>query len=1108
MKSKHSPDFMSGAKAPCAKLLIPLTFSLLILLGSWSISLDFEQEEIVDEVPVNPYLAGAKYSHGDVDVPVLYEGDSWTYDGFFDVVEMIESAGVDTDAEALTGELSMWVDDVMTWTVDNHSSVAYDIKSTGQFIGENITLDDKLGDVTIEYESSEIIRAGDFATIRNQVYMNVNFLLAGTVIEIPVAEVTVTDSYYEPREDYDFPLRVGEEWMNDYLDVNTWSGESLYFTIRDDETLAYETSHAVVSVGDPEVSYSGCDNSYNVTAFDENDSVESFRWWCPTAKNDAWRHFENALGMYVDFYLKDFQPATPDIIIEVDLEYPTWALNTPLDVWINVSDASANPVSGLTFILRYEYDDEWYTLTTESNGTAFLSMNTSDPLDTTPSNHDYASHGIVAWDPVGQNVGVDTLTLDAELVELDYRPRPGGISVVRVRGDVTMTLNPSYGFNAIAGDVLHFTVPIDNKGMSGGPATELEMIALDSSSQRLNIDALPPVGEQTLQYSWTIPQSQPLGPANFSFEVDPDDLMTEDVNQSNDLALFPIFIGDIPVVDLASVGPTFTLTGIMLDATGSIDGDGGSLHCTFEVEVDVNQFEIFEEPDCQMPIAWSDDGNFSIDLTITDEENDQDATSMVIQILNRAPWVNITSPSENLSAESAITFDAFDSGDADTLDSDAPIDAYWYPPVRSDGVPYECEEGPITMHCTVTPMEEGIFLMELVVTDDDGETTTAQYPLLVTNIDPRDIVMIMSGGTADNNQPAPETWQVDEDQEVTLKGEAVDTMNDQDSLTWNWKPSANNDAAWQESTIGAESEIQVTWTESGNHQVELEAVDDDGAGSGIITGFVRVNNVPPTSEPFTAQLPVGEDRPFELTGIFSDTPSDLSSLQVCWDVDLTNDADDNLVNFDDCDYVGASISHSWPSAGVYTIRFHVTDDDGDVAESLVNVTVVNLRPKAVTFAEKTSVAVGEEVVIWTNGTSDTVSDLSLLMFTWDLDTTTDENGDGDAANDPDMFTSRISPLRHTFDTPGTKYIRLTVTDEGYSSTSDVIIEVSEVSGGFFGAMGETAGISNLLIVLIVVIGALAAVGVTVGLKKSGDEQLLHSDEEEVSDASSDNEEEE
>ncbi|SVE17559.1 uncharacterized protein METZ01_LOCUS470413, partial [marine metagenome] len=242
-------------------------------------------------------------------------------------------------------------------------------------------------------------------------------------------------------------------------------------------------SHAVVSVGNPAVNFSGCDNSYNVTAFDENDSVESFRWWCPTAKNDAWRHFENALGMYIDFYLKDFQPVIPDINYEVDLEFSTWALNTPLDVWVNVSDANGNMLPNQTFVLRYEYNDVWITMSTASNGTAYTELDTAAPLDTTPSNHDYASHGIIAWDPVGRNIGVDTLTLDAELVELDYRPRPGGISVVRVRGNDTLTLNPIYGFNGMVGDVLHFTVPIDNKGMNGGPATELEMIAPDSSSE-------------------------------------------------------------------------------------------------------------------------------------------------------------------------------------------------------------------------------------------------------------------------------------------------------------------------------------------------------------------------------------------------------------------------------------------------------------------------------------------------------------------------------------------------------------------------------------------------------------------------------------------------
>jgi hypothetical protein len=64
-------------------------------------------------------------------------------------------------------------------------------------------------------------------------------------------------------------------------------------------------------------------------------------------------------------------------------------------------------------------------------------------------------------------------------------------------------------------------------------------------------------------------------------------------------------------------------------------------------------------------------------------------------------------------------------------------------------------------------------------------------------------------------------------------------------------------------------------------------------------------------------------------------------------------------------------------------------------------------------------------------------------------------------------------------------------------------------------MGETAGISNLLIVLVVIIGALVAVGVTMGMKNSGDEINLSEDEslsdgeeEAASDAASDEHEEE
>lgn len=1066
---------------PAAAVLLALT----IIIGTWAATFQTLPPLSLENEQVEPSEVGAKLSDSDVDVQVLYVGDRWTYDGFFDVAEMITNSGVETDAEALTGELEMWVDDVRTTETENHSTVMYRIKSEGVFIAENVTLSGTLGDITIDFESTEMIRAGDLAVYQTVASMHVKFWISATSF-VDVANVEVTDTFFEPNEVYDFPLRVGETWTNDYLDVNWWNGGSNFFTIPEDETLSTTTNHSVVSVGDPNVEYSGCGNSYNVSTFDENNSVSAFRWWCPSAKTDAWRHYKDAMGIYVDFFLKDFQPATPPIEMEVDLEYPTWALNMQLGVWINVTDSNNSPVSGMSFVLRYEFVDLWVELTTDANGMAYYSLNTSDPLDSTPSNHDYASHGIVAYEPVNEYVGVDTLTLDDELVNLDYRPRPGGISVSRDRGNESITLNPLYGFNAIAGDELHFIVPIENKGTNGGPATEMEMTTPDGVTERKAISALPPVGEDILQYSWIVPASTPTGLVSINFEVDPDQTMTGDVNLSNNLAFFEIFIGTLPVVDLEPVNPTLSQTEILLDASGSMDADGGSIHCSFEVEITEGITKTFEESDCQMFINWSDDGLFHIDLTITDEENDRDETSMDIQILNRVPWVNVTSPELQILAEEPITFDAFDSGDADTLNSDAPLSFLWEPPVRSDGVTYECEEGPITMHCTVTPLEEGVFTMKLHGTDDDGDVTTGEFALTVGNIAPRNVEMVMEGGAASNSEPAPEVWVVDEDQEVTLRATAIDSMNDQDSLTWDWQPSSNIDDTWSEVTSGSESEISTTWTISGDHIVQLEVTDDDGISSGVHTGFVTVQNVPPTSQPFGNTLPVGEDRIFTLTGLYSDTPSDVDDLQVCWDINLDNDADDNLVKNDDCDYIGDTIEHSWPEAGIYTIRFHVTDDDGDVAESLVNVTVVNLRPKAGGVAEKTTVTVGEEVVIWTTDTTDTESDMSLLMYIWDLDTTTDSNGDGDAANDMDSFSSGTLPFRHTFETPGTKQIRLIVTDEEFTSTKDFTIFVTGGESDFLGAMGETAGISNVILAILLFVLIAGVAGFAMSRKGDGD----------------------
>ena len=197
--------------------------------------------------------------------------------------------------------------------------------------------------------------------------------------------------------------------------------------------------------------------------------------------------------------------------------------------------------------------------------------------------------------------------------------------------------------------------------------------------------------------------------------------------------------------------------------------------------------------------------------------------------------------------------------------------------------------------------------------------------------------------------------------------------------------------------------------------------------------------------------------------------------------------DENGDTMDDCDHVGADMTHSWGESGDYQIRFHVTDDDGDSAEAFVNLTVVNLRPSAAATPEKLTVMVGEELVIWTNDTTDSASDMENLIYSWDFDLSSDYDDDGDPGNDLNAITENGEPLRHIFDTPGTKNIRLSVSDEGFTSTIDIQITVLQDDTTILGWIdSETAGVSNIVVVLgLVLVALLAVLGVSMLRNRPG-----------------------
>jgi len=1004
-----------------------------------------------------------------VDVPSWRIGDRWTYDGEFDVAQLIASGGVNAQVGMLSGTLNRQVEDIVTMTIENRSTLVYEVRSTGTFGANNVNLDGYSGDLSIDYESNDLIRVSDLANIRLSMSLDVDFSTFGGWINIDVAELTIQTTYDPPQESHDFPISVGESWSTSYTVTTTWSGSSDYFTIPEDSEDQGGGDWSVVAAGNPGVSYSGCGTSYNITNYDSDGNVTGFHWYCPAVGNDAWQQITQSLGLIIDFRLTGYQPVTRQRTISVALESTAWPLNIDLGAWINVSNAAGWPMAGQTIEFRYEADSEFQSVTTAANGSAHVVFDTGNATDPSAGMDDYASHGVIGWIGGTKEVGVSTLTLDENLLEVDLIARENGVTVTRTRGDQTLVLSPDIGYDAVPEDALSFNVPVVNRGIFESVATELEITAPDGSTSRATVPPLATFEEVSVVVDWTVPSSQPYGDVSIDFTVDPDHVEIRDGNRSNDAGSFSLYIGRLPSAALSAMQPFLTLTNVTLDATASVDPDGGDVYCLYTIDDEWGGNTTVESEDCTIGWSWVDDGIYTIHVAVTDDENDVDSTNMTVTVENRPPVVNVTSDSSEVPVMQSVTFDATDHDDPDTITPEAPISILWAA---------DCAEGRVTLRCTVAPQVEGWFEIGLTITDDDGFQVDAVGGVVVTNIAPWNASIRAYVNDTLLERDSQMVWHVLEDQPILLVGSAEDSANDLEGLRHLWQPDLEvdpSDARWLE---GEQTQLTISYAESGQHRVALDVYDDDEASSGVVDGWFEVANVAPWIEPFDELLPIGEDKVLEVTGVFNDTESDLSTLIPCWDLDPVVNADETGAADDDCDIKGALLSHSWPRAETAPtqIHFHVTDDDGERVSEPLNLTVRNVRPKAEANATSLEVEVGVPLRFSAEGTTDSSADMEVLTYRWDFDGHTDSDDDGFTAND---IEAEGFSVNHTFENPGTYLVRLTVKDESAESTTDLQIIVIPKQSGFLGFMDAAGGDDPTIVIAlaVVLLALLTALGV-------------------------------
>ena len=1062
-------------------LVLLLIFSILVPLSQPVHTSELESESSLNLVSTK---SGAL-----IDVVDWRIGDEWIYDAEFDVEDLVVGGAPGSQVGVLTGQLTREVVDIRIQTVDNVSTLVYDLDSSGTFNYNGATIVasgfNVGGDLEVELEMEEVIRASDLGQITYNMYLDVDFdnigfpasLVVGSSLDL--ATLSIDTDYSPPKEIYDFPMNVGEIWDTETTTSTAWSGDVYdnLFELPDDSEESTTERFEVVGSGDPGVAYSGCSNAYNVTAYNASSgNINGYRWWCDNARNDAWWHQSIDVGADIDFKLNQYNPVSRNHEIDVNLAFPAWPLDFDLGVWVNVTNSNGQPVANQDVEFAYEIEEDIRVVTTAANGSAYLEFDTGHELDSSPTNFDFASHGVIAWIEATDEIGVSTLTLDENLVEVDLVAVSSGVSVSRLRDGVSQQLNSLTGYYAIPGDELTFSVPVQNRGILSSPTTILEIQAPDGSSSQVSVPSLPALGVFTADISWVVPESQSVGDVQVLFTVDPAQAVTQDADRSNNQGTFTLFVGRLPTAAISNMVPKLTFETIVIDATTSVDPDGGTILCLFDVELENGTVESSVAANCMIEHEWEDDGEYVVNLTVVDDENDVDRTSILVVVNNRPAVVNLGFSDASVRVGQQVTFNAYDNSDIDTVTPDAPIDMLWLPPDAPNGEPYACSQGLITQACTVTPEVEGLFTMSFRAVDDDFEVTTVSTSITVTNIAPFNGSIQLRDATS--GEPAEQNsqgiWVVDEDQPIELLGFVEDSPNDLPTMRWEWQPDSQTNPSWFETTQGPTSVVPVSWSTKDAHVIVMQAFDDDDETTGTISAYVLVNNVAPTIEQFDNPLPLWEDQTFTFIAEYGDTASDVANLTACWDLDPYINLDQEGSSDDDCDVSGSTIeNHMWSKSGTYPAIFHVTDDDGAISSQTVNFTVRNRAPVADIWVSNGVPTAGEMFGLSGNLTTDTATDKPDLKYEWDFDITVDSDGDSNPANDLDGTEMEVWT---SFDEPGERVIRLTVIDDdGSTSTKDYTITVMESNAGFFAFLGGGGIVSIVVMILAMILVGLLGI---------------------------------
>lgn len=258
-----------------------------------------------------------------------------------------------------------------------------------------------------------------------------------------------------------------------------------------------------------------------------------------------------------------------------------------------------------------------------------------------------------------------------------------------------------------------------------------------------------------------------------------------------------------PTIDTPT--EAFTDEAIALNASGSTDPDGS---------IDAYEWDIEGASDrdgSEETVRFPDDGNYTITLSVTDNNGTERQTSTEITVKNRPPTAAATRRTEQPVVGEPAAFDALDS-----FDPDGSVETVEWRFSESDGF----EEGERVLNRSFdTP---GTQTVTLRVTDDDGATNTTEAEFYV-NAPPEPTI------TAPNEVPTGQPIEINGTESTDPDGRIVE-------YEWIVDERVVSD--------GSTEKLNESFDDDGTYPVTLRVRDNNGTVRSA-THPVTVTNRPP-----------------------------------------------------------------------------------------------------------------------------------------------------------------------------------------------------------------------------------------------------------------------